>query len=250
MASHLLFVDDSGTKEYAPSVELYGKNILRSFVFGGVLLPARTAGAITSEIVSLKIQAFGSPDVEIKSNWLRIPRETKRKYLDEFEVSKQEIDAFVQAHYDIVLKADLVLLAGVVDKVHMQEDYRNPWYAPAVAYEVLLQRVENELSGRGTVRVTVDDMAGATTPRRNQYKANPSRQHEQMRQRGSRLRQGNSYPFYCLLLSVVGFFILAAQATLEGRKRCLWPGQCSNPPRRNTGTRCRHPRPGCSHKER
>jgi hypothetical protein len=61
MASHLLFVDDSGTKEYASSVELHGKSISRSLVFGGVLLPARAAGAITSEMVSLKIQAFGSP---------------------------------------------------------------------------------------------------------------------------------------------------------------------------------------------
>lgn len=222
MASHLLFVDDSGTKEYVPSVELHGKSISRSLVFGGVLLPARAAGAITSEMVSLKIQAFGSPHIEIKSNCLRIPRETKRKYLDEFEVSKQEIDAFVQAHYDIVRKADLVLLAGVVDKVHMQEDHRDPWYAPAEAYEVLLQRVENELSGCGTVRVTVDDMTG-TTPLRIQQRANLVRQHERMRQRGTRLRLRKFLSISILLSAAFCRRVLHSRCSSHSRRARTLP---------------------------
>jgi hypothetical protein len=200
VASHLLFIDDSGTKEYASSPDLYGTNISRYFVFGGVLIPAGAAGSVTKDIVDAKIHTFGTPDVEIKSNWLRIPCERKARYLDEYDLSEKELSGFVETFYAIVLGADIILLAAVVDKVHMQEDYPNPWYPPAIAYEILLQRVENELSGHGTVGVTIDDMTGAT-PHGNQYKANLKKQHEQMKQRGSSLRDGVTF------------------STLEGRLR-------------------------------
>src|SRR5262249_41304422 len=32
----------------------------------------------------------------------------------------------------------------------------------------------------------------------------------------------------------------SVQATRERREHCRWPGQCSNPPRHNTGGWCRH----------
>ena len=192
MASHLLFIDDSGTKEYAKPPASYGKNLSRYFVFGGVLLRASGAGLITSRIVNAKIQTFGSPDVELKSNWLRMPRERQARYLDEYNLSEDALKRFVDDYYAIVRDADLQLVASVVDKVHMQEEYRDPWYAPAVAYEILLQRVENELGDAGTVAVTIDDMTGAT-PRGNQYKDNLKRQHRKMIERGSSLRRGMKF---------------------------------------------------------
>ncbi len=96
-------------------------------------------------------------------------------------------------YYDVLDGAELTFLAAVVDKVHMQEDYAKPWYAPAVAYEVLLQRVQNEVPEGGEVSVTIDDMTGAT-PYGNQFKANLTRQHAQLRQRGSALMKGFGFP--------------------------------------------------------
>jgi hypothetical protein len=99
---------------------------------GGVLLPAGVAGPITREIIDLKIRTFGTLEVEVKSNWLRIPKERQARYLDEFAISKELLNGFVEDYYSLVLAADLILLAAVVDKAHVQEDYpRNPWYPPA-----------------------------------------------------------------------------------------------------------------------
>ena len=80
--------------------------------------------------------------------------------------------------------SEIMLIASVIDKVAMQNRYPEPWYPPAIAYETLLQRVDNEMDNRGTVTVSMDDMTGAT-PKGNQYKKNLNAQHERMKKTGS-----------------------------------------------------------------
>ena len=197
MPTHVLYIDDSGTKEYADDPKEYdsrrGKS--RYFVFGAVLLSPDSASTLSSKIIKLKLDCFGADSIELKSNWLRNPQERKRRYLDPFGVSEHELTQFVDAVYEVVVRTDLVLIGAVVDKKHMQEDYFRPWYAPAVAYDVLLQRVEQQVTRPAQVSVIIDDMTGAT-PKGNQYKTNLSRQHQQFMQRGSLLRKGLS--FSCL----------------------------------------------------
>jgi hypothetical protein len=194
LPTHMLYVDDSGTKEYAASPDRYGAGNTRHFVFGGVLIQQPDIHPVRETIRAAKEACFGSADVEIKSNWLRLPGERQRRYLEPFGLRDEQLDAFVESYYRAVGDAPLTFVVAIVDKVHMQEDYPwNPWYPPSVAYEILLQRAENELRGANrTFAVVVDDMTGAT-PRGNQYKVNLARHHDRLKQSGSRLRNGFTF---------------------------------------------------------
>lgn len=195
----VLYIDDSGTKEYAASPSDYlttGKS--RYFVFGGVLVTTTESGNLAGQIKSLKRQTFGTDAVEIKSNWLRIPKEQERRYRQPYGVDGAAIEAFVQSFYAVITKADLRLFAAVVDKVHVQEDYSSPWYAPAIAYEILMQRIDLEVKPPDSVSVIIDDMTGAT-PKGNQYRKNLLAHHEQLRKSGSRLLSGKGFNFASVL---------------------------------------------------
>jgi hypothetical protein len=188
MTTYRVYVDDSGTKEYASPGEEYGRHGGKSryFVWGGLLMDESKGGAFADAIAEAKRRTFGTADVEIKSNWLRFPRERERRYLQAFGISEDAIRHFVAEFYDLIAQADLMLIAAVVDKVRMQETYRNPWYAPTAAYEALMQRVVQEVRLPDTVSVTMDDMTGAT-PSGNQYKENLKRHHESLVRNGSSL---------------------------------------------------------------
>jgi hypothetical protein len=196
MPSHLLFIDDSGTKEYAQTLDHYARSSRgpsRYFVFGAVLLPFVEAGRLSERLQNHKHAFFGSSHVELKSNWLRIPKERSARYLDAYSVSDDALTAFVDEVYAIVRDADLQLIAAVVDKLQMQQQYGSrAWYAPAAAYELVMQRVQTELASAGSVSVTIDSMSGAT-PKKNQYSDLLSRQHELMKRNGSRLMGGMNF---------------------------------------------------------
>jgi hypothetical protein len=187
---YVVYVDDSGTKEYANKPDDYtrGGNC-RYFVFGGVLLNTAESGLLSERIRALKRAFFGTDTVEVKSNWLRIPPEREARYKRRYNVDDQQITNFVSSYYDLIADADLRLFAVVIDKVHVAEDYATPWYAPAIAYELLLQRVVQEVRLPERVSVQVDDMTGAT-PKGRQYRANLIAHHAQLQKHGSSLQKG------------------------------------------------------------
>jgi hypothetical protein len=212
MPTHILYIDDSGTKEYADAPEEYkskrGKS--RYFVFGGALLTPDCASLLSRAIIKLKLECFGTECVEIKSNWVRIDSERKRRYLKPHDISEERFKQFIDDYYAAIVDCDLIFIAAVIDKLHMQEEYpKNPWYPPAVAYDLLLQRVEKELKRVGDVSVIIDDMTGAT-PRGNQYKFNLTRQHQRMIQRGSALMSGFNFKLFNKALR----FVNSAQSHL------------------------------------
>lgn len=191
----VLYIDDSGTKEYADSPSDYSTTgNSRYFVFGGVLITTAESGNLAGQIKNLKRRVFGTDAVEIKSNWIRIPKEREKRYNQRFGVDDAAIERFVHSLYSIITAADLRLFAAVVDKIHVQEDYSSPWYAPAISYEVLMQRVALEVKHPDTVSVIIDDMTGAT-PKGNQYRKNLLAHHEQLRRSGSRLFPGGRFDF-------------------------------------------------------
>jgi hypothetical protein len=168
----------------------------RYFVFGGLLIGIAEAGTLSGEIIQLKLNTFETETVEIKSNWLRIPYEREERYLRKYDISNEQLDEFVDNYYDCIVNSELMFIVAVIDKAHMQEDYpTNPWYPPAVAYDLLLQRVQMEVRANELVTVIIDDMTGAT-PKGNQYKDNLKRQHDKFRKSGSCLR--SDFPFTCL----------------------------------------------------
>jgi hypothetical protein len=196
MPTHVLYVDDSGTKEYAADPAHYAgpRGNSRHFVFCGSLVTITEASKLTGKIAVLKLDCFGDDTVEIKSNWLRIPHERQRHYLQPYGLTDAHLDQFTEDYYDLIVNdSDVVFIASVIDKQHMQEDYGlTPWYAPAVAYELLMQRVQQHVGPKDTVAVIIDDMSGAT-PKGNQYKRNLKVQHARLKSHGGDLRKGMDY---------------------------------------------------------
>ena len=189
-----LYIDDSGTKEYASDPSAYSRTgNTRYFAFGGVLLDRIAASKLGSSIANEKRATFGTDAVEVKSNWLRMPNERRKHYLEPYRLTELELTAFVERYYGLIADSELQLVAAVIDKVHMQEDYpSSPWYAPTVAYELLLQRVVHDVHLPATVAVTIDDIPGAT-PKGNPYTDNLKAQHRHLRTRGSRLQRGLNF---------------------------------------------------------
>lgn len=192
--SHKVYIDDSGTKEYHPDKQ-YGKNNTRYFVFGAIIIDVANQSILHEKMLNQKTRLLGNEKVEIKSNWLRMPNERRRRYLDRYNISENNLTDYVDELYEIINESPFVFVAAVIDKLHMQEDYSpNPWYPPAVAYELVLQRVQSHMEQTGGyAHITIDDMTGAT-PKRNQYKSNLERQHQQLQLYGSKLKKGFSFP--------------------------------------------------------
>lgn len=192
--THNLYVDDSGTKEYADDGQYKitgGKTPY--FVFGGVLLTPAEAGAVAKSMRNLKLNAFGTPDVEIKANWLRIAHERESRYLDKYGIAADELRDFVDEVYALLNRCDCKLVACVVNKAEVQEQYKKPHYAPAIAYDLLLQRVQQEMQAcAGEAHITIDAMSGAT-PKGRQYLDNLTKQHAALKKNGSHLMRNMSF---------------------------------------------------------
>ncbi len=191
MSHWSFYIDDSGTKEYAAKPEQYAKNgNTRYFVFGGVLVEVNIAAKLGEDLGKLKQDHFKDGGVEIKSNWLRIPKEREARYSKKYNLTDEALNTFVAQYYDLLASSEILLMAAVIDKQHMQEKYEEEaWYAPAMAYEILMQRLVQEIKYPNTVSVVIDDMDGAT-PKGNQYKLNLIKQHKILRQVGSKLLKG------------------------------------------------------------
>jgi len=192
--THKLYLDDSGTKEDEPSgVYTGGGGKTPFFVFGGLLMPVHSARVASSGLKALKLATFGTTAVEIKANWLRIAKERQKRYTGPFGLSDAEVDAFVDEVYALISALDARLVAALVDKAAVQKRYKKPWYAPAIAYECLLQRTQMEMSKcSGLLHVTIDDMSGAT-PKGNQYRDNLVKHHARLLTHGSTLQRGMKF---------------------------------------------------------
>jgi hypothetical protein len=194
MLTHGFYIDDSGTKEYADDPANYSalRGISRYFVFCGALMPLVEAGRFSQKIIATKKNHFGTDNVELKSNWLRIPHERQRRYLTPYGIDDATLDRCVAEVYELIRQADLMFIAAIIDKQHVQEDYPDPWYAPAIAYELVLQRVQSELIPGNSAAIIIDDMSGAT-PKGNQYKKNLKLQHIRLGKFGGGLRRSMKF---------------------------------------------------------
>ncbi len=195
MPRYQLFVDDSGTREYDDNRDYINSGKSLFFAYGAILMEQDAAALLIPKLLEHKRLTFGTPDVEIKSNWLRIPKERQKRYLQPFGLAEASLRTFVDDYYNLLIQAPLELLGSVVNKLHMQEDYaspRSPWYAPTVAYEFLLQRAVQAVPSGSTLGVTIDDISGKT-PKSNEYKKLVSGHHAALRARGSRLQPTISF---------------------------------------------------------
>jgi hypothetical protein len=184
--THHFYIDDSGQRDYAKPGGSYDLRLTRHFVFGGTLLRVPEAARLAKELGALKMHTFGSDRVEVKSSWLRRQDLRYQKYLNPYGISEERLSRFVSDFYDVTGAANLLLLASVVDKVLMTEQYGAArWHTSAAAYEVLVQRLQNELGAHGRVKVFIDRLSGKTKAG-NEYEANLRRHHTKLVAEGSK----------------------------------------------------------------
>ena len=131
---YLFYLDESGEREYESSS--------RYFVLCAVGIRTKDWKAINTDILALKKTYFGTVDVEIKSNWLRIPKERERRYRVPFGISDTELREFTDKLYDILQAYDTVIIAAVVDKKAMSQQYNQPQAPSSLAYRLVLERIE------------------------------------------------------------------------------------------------------------
>src|SRR5215212_6918293 len=193
--AYTLFLDDSGDKDYRND----GQYDCRGgptplFVFAGLATSQLGAMEIDHSIRILKSQTFGVPNVEIKANWLKRPRERKKRYLAKYNVTDAELTAFTDALYEIINEADCQLVGCVVNKKEVKDKYgSNANHPPSIAYECVLQRAQKEMASYGgAINVTIDHMTGATRAG-NQHRLNLERQHERLKRYGSSLLRGVTF---------------------------------------------------------
>ena len=186
-AVYRLFGDESGTREYADDrVYALAGGKSRYFVYGALLMEDKDASLFVPRLHQLKTLVFKDTAVEIKSNWLRIPKECEKHYLAPYGLNQAQIATFIDDYYKLIVGAPVRLLASVVDKLHMQEKYAAPYYAPTVVYEYLLQRAVQAVPADSVLRVMLDDISGKT-PKQSLYKELLYKHHNKLRQSGSSL---------------------------------------------------------------
>lgn len=131
---YLFYLDESGEREYeSPS---------RYFVLCAVGVHTKDWKAIHTAISSLKRTYFGTIDVEIKSNWLRIPKERERRYRVPFGISDTELWAFTNKFYGILRIYEVVIIAAVVDKEAMSQQHNQLQAPSSLAYRLVFERIE------------------------------------------------------------------------------------------------------------
>jgi hypothetical protein len=84
VARYQLFVADSGTREYDDNRDYDNSGKSLYFVYGAILIEQNAGAQLAPRLRELKRLTFGRPDVEVKSNWLRIPKERRRRYITPF----------------------------------------------------------------------------------------------------------------------------------------------------------------------
>lgn len=177
MLPHLIYCDESGQRDYGPRTDKY-------FVVAGVVVSADDAEHLEDEIRGLKRAHWGAPDVELKSNWIRQPKERQKHYTDKFGIGLSEIDEFMKALVKWINRAPITFLAGVVDKHMMEEKYASPHYAGGVAYTLLLQRYQRLLEKRRSFGTVVFDDPSGKSPGGFEWRILLQRQHAKLRRYG------------------------------------------------------------------
>ncbi|MCS6937177.1 MAG: DUF3800 domain-containing protein [Candidatus Bipolaricaulota bacterium] len=131
---YLFYLDESGEREY----ESRG----RYFVLCALGLPVSEWRALNNDVLMLKNTYFRDARVEIKSAWLRIPKEREKRYIHRYHLTEDELNEFVAKLYDALLSYNITIIASVINKEQMQDQYKQPQSPSSLAYRLLFERIE------------------------------------------------------------------------------------------------------------
>ncbi len=131
----LFYLDESGQREY-------GSGTSRYFVLVALALHEDRWKSISNALDDLKMTYFGTVNVEVKSDWLRFPRERKRRYCEPYKISEERLSEFGERAHQLIEKSDMTILASIIDKKQMEKQYLKPQSPSSRAYVHLFERIE------------------------------------------------------------------------------------------------------------
>lgn len=169
--SNLFFVDDSGSKQwdtpYAPSFinspparttqnRRYWET--NYFVLAGIHVDSKLISEINQSVDQKKLDVFGDKRVEIKSYYARNPNVCRKKYLQKYGVTSEELRDFIENFWYKILedsRDEIQIQAVVLDKRYYSEQRhrRSPLDIATVA---LMDRIEKH--PRKRCRIFFDQM--------------------------------------------------------------------------------------------
>jgi len=167
-STYTAFIDDSGYKEYIDEYDLWcvenPECMPREFwqrnyfVLAAVVAPNSVIPAVNKRMLDLKVKTFGDPTVEVKSTWLRLPRDRSEHYLKPYGITDEALDSFGASMTNVFSEFvdDLKLCACVFDK-HYYKDREN--HDPFCdACQVILERLQLNLPNGASCLLVADQM--------------------------------------------------------------------------------------------
>lgn len=178
-----IFIDESGEREYGDKTSAY-------FVYNGIVIKKKDIAAIEEDVRKIKRAFFDDENVEFKSNWFRIPRERRKRYLEPYELTETELRIITKEIYRVILEAPITIIASVIDKKLMIAKYKERAFNPSsFAYELLMERFQFYLkSVDGYGKVVMDDISGKT-PKGHHYKQLINKLHSQIYSFGTTIQK-------------------------------------------------------------
>lgn len=156
MSKNFLFIDDSGSKEWETP---YSRTFIDSppirneqnlnfwrrnyFVLAGLHLSSECVAKLNPRINQVKDKYFGTKYVEIKSDWMRNPHQSKKHYFDPFGITEEKLKEFTEEWYSFfgTGQSDIEIQAFVLDK-RFYRNKRGLCSPLQVTTQVLFDRVE------------------------------------------------------------------------------------------------------------
>jgi hypothetical protein len=167
--SDIIFIDDSGSKQWntpyaqdfvdrPPVRNEANRNfwLKNYFVLAGVFVDSETISKLNPLINEAKVRTFGTKHVEIHSSDLRYPHQRRKKYLEPFGITSENLKCFIDDFwYPMIASApQMKIQAVVLDKrYHKNHRDRSP---VAITTQALLDRIE--LGPDRTSRIIFDQM--------------------------------------------------------------------------------------------
>lgn len=169
-----VFVDDCGFKDYifpfnkmcvdtpppfAGSEEYWRSNY---FLLCAVKIDSSIISTLDTEIRKLKQKYFRTDKVEIKSYWLRMPKERLKRYIQPYGITDAKLNEFGEAIFDIFPKYQkgLKIFVVAVDKRYFKDRASIENDPLCRATQVLLERVS--MTG-GCDEIIFDQMESKTS---------------------------------------------------------------------------------------
>lgn len=151
---YFFYLDESGSRD--PSIGTPDNPKDHIYVLLAVGMYERQWRPFESEISRLKLELadklqqagqgqFELANCEVKSNWLRVPREREKRSPFLHALGQDDLQRLTDIYSAQVARRNVVLIASVIDKRYLPSSTTHE-RLHTMAYELLLERVQNYLN--------------------------------------------------------------------------------------------------------